>query len=47
MSDIKTIDHNETFCTSLRSLGERSPAYINQVIASFSAEQKKFVSDLL
>lgn len=34
----KKIDHNENFCASLRSLGERSPEYINQVIASFSDE---------
>jgi hypothetical protein len=47
MSDIKKIDHNENFCNCLRSLGERSPEYINQVIASFSPDQKKFVSDLL
>jgi hypothetical protein len=47
MTDIKKIDHNETFCTSLRSLGERSPDYINSVISNFSPEHKKFVSDLL
>lgn len=29
MSDIKSLDHNETFCTSLRSMGQRSPEYIN------------------
>lgn len=47
MTDIKKIDHNENFCTSLRSLGERSPAYINTVIESFTPEQKKFLTDLL
>jgi len=47
MTDMKKIDHNDNFCASLRSLGERSPDYINQVIASFSPEQKKFVTDLL
>ena len=25
----KKIDHNENFCIALRSLGERSPDYIN------------------
>jgi len=47
LTDIKKVDHNDNFCASLRSLGERSPDYINQVIANFSPEQKKFVTDLL
>lgn len=46
-SEIKKIDHSENFCATLRSLGERSPEYINQVIESFTPEQKKFVSQLL
>lgn len=47
ITDIKKIDHNENFCTSLRSLGERSPEYINQVIAAFTPEQRKFLTDML
>jgi hypothetical protein len=43
----KKIDHNENFCNALRSLGQRSPQYINELIASFSESHRKFVTDLL
>ena len=44
---IKTEDENTIFCTALRSLSQRSPQDINDIISGFSPENKSKVTDLL
>ena len=46
-SPFKTEDENMLFCAALRSLSQRSPEDINNIIAGFSEANKAKVTDLL
>ena len=46
-SPFKTEDENMLFCSALRSLSQRSPEDINNIIAGFSEANKAKVTDLL
>ena len=46
-SPFKDADENMIFCTALRSLSQRSPEDINQIISQFSDTNKAKVTDLL
>lgn len=44
---IKADDENQIFCNALRSLQQRSPAEINEILNSFEQSKKSKVADLL
>lgn len=45
-SPVKKMDEKTEFREALRSLGQRAPTELNQLIQMLGEEKKKFVTDL-